>query len=961
MGNPVNVLVHSFNNGEASPSALNRIDKEVLRLFAERQENLIPYVVGKAMMRPGTQYIAATASNDRPELIPFESSDDDVPDAILVFTDSKMRVMISDAYVTRPSVTSTVTNGDFSSSTGWTLTVATGATGDINSSASGALYMACPARGSSVVCTRSVSTSSAGTLHALRIEVTRGPVRFRCGETAGGEDYVADISLETGTHSLAFTPSGTYHVWFRSERETAVIVNSVTVESAGTLEVTTPWAEADLPFIRTAQSKDVLFVASGHQQRRIERHGDGENSWSLVYYKVDNGPFRTARSADVRLKPAATYGNTTLTASADFFLPEHVGSLFKLTHQKMTASWQLAGEGKFTDTWKITGIKHDIDNDRVFSYVTTGTWVGSITMERSDQGPDEGFHDTGYDNGASDPDFTTNQSISHIGSTTENNATYWYRMGFQPAEYTSGSVLITVSTGIPTVSYGVCRVVGYVSPTEVSIEVLNNFKNTEYTENWRSSEWSDIYGWPTAVEFHDGRLFWSRGEAYWGSESDNYHSFDAEVEGDARTIARTITLNASSIVRWMLSLQRLIFGTKSGEISARSDAFDAPLTATNITLKTCSTQGSANVPPTRIDSRGLYVQRGGRKIYELAYDVQLNDYASNNMMRINEDVALSEWIDAGAGEGSITRIAVQRQPDTHVWARREDGVCPVLLYEPDEKVRGWWRFVTGNVSPGGNAPWDRVISMAMLPTDGEDTVYFAIERDINGTSTYSIEKLRFHSEAMQREYDDGAAEIIVRNGLYMADCFATATGTSVSAQVISGYSHLVGREVIVIGQRVGGTYGPLLDSDGELELLTVNGSGQVTLPVGVAMSGTLCIGLPYRGRYRSSKLAYGTEGTALLQKKKVHEIGLALLNTHPDAIRIGRNFTADEMDELPRIDADGAERAADNDGTLEKEIDEATFTFPGEWDTDGRVCVEVRPGFSATLSALVMAIEGNEG
>ena len=47
----INALTHLFNTGEVSRAALNRIDKEALRLYAERQENILPYVIGKGLFR----------------------------------------------------------------------------------------------------------------------------------------------------------------------------------------------------------------------------------------------------------------------------------------------------------------------------------------------------------------------------------------------------------------------------------------------------------------------------------------------------------------------------------------------------------------------------------------------------------------------------------------------------------------------------------------------------------------------------------------------------------------------------------------------------------------------------------------------------------------------------------------------------------------------------------------------
>ena len=49
--------VHSMCNGEVSTSALARVDQEKAKLWAETQENLFPFTIGKAMMRPGTTYL----------------------------------------------------------------------------------------------------------------------------------------------------------------------------------------------------------------------------------------------------------------------------------------------------------------------------------------------------------------------------------------------------------------------------------------------------------------------------------------------------------------------------------------------------------------------------------------------------------------------------------------------------------------------------------------------------------------------------------------------------------------------------------------------------------------------------------------------------------------------------------------------------------------------------------------
>src|SRR5574342_683665 len=198
-------LIHSLNAGDIAVSALARVDQEKARLWAETQENLFHSTIGQAMMRQGTTYLgsAKTAANRVREIAFVKSLS---TQAGIEMSDALLRIWVNDALVTRASVTSTVTNGDFSSSTGWTLTTTGDATADINSTVSGSLWMAVPFRGGKATCSRSVTTSNTGTVHALRIVVTRGPVTFRCGSSSGDDDYITEASLDTGTHSLAFTP-----------------------------------------------------------------------------------------------------------------------------------------------------------------------------------------------------------------------------------------------------------------------------------------------------------------------------------------------------------------------------------------------------------------------------------------------------------------------------------------------------------------------------------------------------------------------------------------------------------------------------------------------------------------------------------------------------------------------------------------------------------------------------------
>ncbi|WP_292530134.1 hypothetical protein, partial [Mesorhizobium sp.] len=257
--------------------------------------------------------------------------------------------------ISRVVVATTISNSAFATSASWTDGSTSG--GTLTFGGSGLILNAVNV-GGLALCRRQIAVAG-GDLnkeHALSISVTRGPVTFRCGSTSGGDEYIPETTLRTGAHSLAFTPTGDFHVQFQSDLDIDKIVASCQVASSGTMELDIPYVAADLPFVRWDQSADVLFLAcDGYQQRRIERRGTG-TSWSIALYQPETGPFFGARSAKVKLKVASTNGNTTLTADKPFFKSTHVGAIFRLFNEGVDQTFKLGAGGAYTEPFRVTGV-----------------------------------------------------------------------------------------------------------------------------------------------------------------------------------------------------------------------------------------------------------------------------------------------------------------------------------------------------------------------------------------------------------------------------------------------------------------------------------------------------------------------------------------------------------------------------------------------------------------------------
>ena len=885
-------LKNGFNRGIISDLGLARIDLERYPLSSEIQNNFIPRVLGSQMLRPGWEYIDSSYNNAVAYHVPFVFSRSDT--AIIELSATKMRVRVSEDIITRASVSTAVTSGDFSSATGWTDADESGATSTI----SGGILSLVGTRFNAAIRRQQVTVAAPdqNIAHALNITVTLGPVTLKVGSSSGGDQYIAETQLGTGYHSLAFTPTGDFHIEFSGRTEYATKVDSCTVASSGAMELTAPWAEADLPLVRWKQSGDVIYLAcDGYQQKKIERRAT--NSWSIVTYEPEDGPFLSPNITTIRMSPSALTGNITLTASRAFFTSSNVGSLIRITSIGQTVNFSASGAAQWSDPIRVSGATSAV---RSFSITITGTWTATVTLQRSVGEVGSWVDVTTY---------SGNTSTTYEDGL--DNQIIYYRIGIDTGDYTSGTAVLALSYSSGGIT-GICRVTEYSSATSVSAIVLTALGSTSASETWDEGAWSPRRGYPSAVGLDGGRLVWAGKGKRWLSVSDQYEGFDDETEGDSGPISGFIGSGSNDTVNWIESVKRLVFGTDSAEWVARSSSLDEPLTPTNFSIKDPSTQGSAAVPAVKADNFIMFVHASGVRLFQIKHSLEAEDMKSDDMTKLVPEIA----------EVGINRIAVQRQPDTRIICVLEDGTLAVLVFDELENVKCW---VTASTD-------GEVEDVFTLPGTTEDYVYYLVKRTINGSTKRYLEKSAFESECQGGTLNKQADSFLIYSGA------STAT--------ITGLSHLEGEAVIAWGN--GDDLSPD-DSNGVQATYTVS-SGSITLPTAVTSA---VIGLPYSARYKSAKIGTSIEG-ALLQPKIVNRVGLLLKNTHPLAVKYGPDF--DNLDNMP-LTEDGTDLNTD---TIHAHYDEETFEFDGMWDSDSRICLEVKAPRPATILAYVIDVTVHE-
>ncbi|MGE0151780.1 MAG: hypothetical protein AB7R90_04130 [Reyranellaceae bacterium] len=817
------VLV-TFNRGVVSPLALGRVDLERTRLSAETQTNWMPRALGSMSLRPGLRHVGSTRNDAKAQYIPFVFAVDDT--ALVELTDGQMRVLVDDAPVSRVAVSTSVTNGDFTANitTGWTSAHEAGASA---SHVAGGYLGLTGTRFNAAIMRQSVSVAGGdqGKEHALRIVVARGPVLFRLGSSAGGDDHVGETLLGTGVHSLAFTPtSANFHIQFANRNRRVALVDSVAVEGAGELLLPAPWGEAVLPLLRWDQSNDVIFLAcEGHQQQCIERRA--RRSWSIVKYEPLDGPFRLENVSSIRLTPSALSGDITLTASAPLFRAGHVGTLFRIRSIGQRVELAVSGENQWTDPIRVTGV----GGSRRFYSAVSGTWSGTVTIQRSVGEPGI-WVDTGLD-------FTSNGS----GSDNDNldNQIVYYRIGIKTGDYTSGTANVSLEFGGGSI-VGVVRINSVASQTSATAGVIQELGGTEGSEIWNEGAWSDHRGWPSAVAFYEGRLGWFGKSGVWQSISDTVDAFNPDTPGDSGPINRTIRYGSADAVAWAQAAQRLLVGTAAAELSIRSTSFDEPLTPTNYNVKPASTQGALRtVPAALMDGSVVFVQAGGVRVYELRLNnSQGFDYTPIDLTTLAPEI----------GRPGIVALAVQRQPDTRIHCVRADGKVAIAVIDRNEDVLAWVLFETDGAVEGA----------IRLPGPIEDRVYYVVRRVIEGQPRRYLERW-----ALESECEPGPiVRLLDSHKVYENHNSAT----------LGGLGHLQGKTVAVWAD---GAY------RGEVEL--AGSSIVLDGPVQNAV-----VGLPYTADYRSAKLVHvGQFGPSLMQRKTFKRIGILARHLHSQSLRYG--------------------------------------------------------------------------
>lgn len=816
-----------------------------------------------------------------------------------------------------------------------------------------------------------LSPSLYGRVDLARYQTSLRTCRNFISQVYGGADnrpgskYVAEVkdsSKRVRLIPFAFSTTQTYvlefgHLYMRVYKDGGQVVYSSGGSAGSPVEIVTPWTESELEDIGYTQSADVLtLVHPSHRPRQISR--TAHDAWSIDFFDNLNGPFQEVNTDEAKTMYAnAASGTVTITTDFDIFDSTYVDSYVYIeTAPNITVeAWETSKAISQNDLIKANGRVYKATSSNPSGYTRiTGTLRPTHTEGRAWDGTNN-LEGAVY----RAPGASTN-SDAYVGVEWE-----YLHSGFGIVEITAvtnaRSATATVIKRLPDEAVG----------------------SANKTYRWAFEAWGNTQGFPSAVTYYQQRMAFANTPAQpqtvWMSRTSAFPDFGTSnplVDDDAVTF--TIASRQVNAIRHMLALDKLVLLTSGGEWIVAGGDNDI-ITPSTIATKIQGYRGSSKRPPIAVGNTALYLQDKGAQVRDLGYEYTSDSYTGNDLTvlasHLFEGHQIIEW-------------SYQQQPNSVVWAVRDDGVMLGLTYMREQQVIGWHRHDTDG----------EVESVCCISEGTEDAVYACVNRTINGATKRYVERManRYFEDIKDAYFVDcgltydgrntgtttmtlttdddwvyGGESVFtltasashfasgdVGSEIHMTDndgrilrllitAYTSATVVTVTInrdvatelrnsattswsharKTFSGLDHLEGKTVAIL-------------ADGHVAPQQAVDGGEIALGVAATV---VHAGLPYESDFETLDLNAGTAETIRDKQKNVPSVSLI--------VRKSRGiFAGKDVDNLVEYKQRASENYDDPVSTL---TDIADIRIPSNWNKSGRIFIRQSDPLPLSILAII--------
>lgn len=799
--------------------------------------------------------------------------------------------------------------------------------------------------------------------YAMALATARNWIVMRQGglQRRGGFQFIAETktsSKKSRLFEFEFNVSQAYALEFGDLYIRFFTLGAQVVSGGVPYEIVSPYGENDLAALQIAQSGDTVYIAHpNYAPRKLVR--SGETSWAISTVVFADGPYLDEDFEDKQgttLTPASRgsvtpvmTSNTTPSGTAyDVDGGSDAYKVFDLDNSTKVAMGSIAGQIGYTfpsgttkvaDAYWIVAPNSDPDDVPTewrfqgyngSSWITLDSRTGESGFGANERRYYEFDNETAYQayrfdySGAGGSD-ANSARIAELGihERAENQTPFNLTAssiiginggsGFQATDV-NRAIRLLGSDG----HWRWARIKTVTSTTVVTIQLYGHALTDQAPfARWQLGAWSALTGYPAAVGFYRNRLGFASTPAQplnlWMSKSADYEDFGVSDDAlDTDGITVEMTGGRLNQVAWMEELGDLAIGTVGSIRVVSKDQPDNALSSTNIKQEQQSTVGAMVSQPVIVGSTAIFADRYGKRLYELAYDLQSNAMATQELSILSDHLAAV----------GIVEIVYAQDPENLILAPLQDGRGLSCTYDKSQKVAGFVPWPLGGTDA-------KLESAAVIPSSEGDVVYAITSRTINGATKRYVEYLA-------AALDDGDE---VADGVYFD---ASLSYSGVAANVVTGFTHLVGETVGILADGV------------DIGDVVVASDGSITLPDSNTAS-KITAGLRYKSRGMTLRAtsAGNRDGTALGRKKVVTNIALDLLASA--GIKAGTKWM-DDAGKLQPVPPRLATSAPDSAMPLTTGIyDIGTI---GRANDDGQVVFETDRGYPAVIRSLIAAIDG---
>src|SRR6266404_761675 len=640
-------------------------------------------------------------------------------------------------------------------------------------------------------------------------------------------------------------------------------------------EIPSPYALADLTnadgtcALKIEQSGDVLYIANQkrtYAPRKLTRMGT--TNWQFSVYQPNQGPFLEKNSTSATtIYASASTGSVTLTASAALFAATDVGRLVRLQVQDLNIN-----------NWEATHVAYVIGN-----------------LVRFD-----------------------GKTYAAVNNATSGSVPPTHEQGSAYDGQTGGSVLWAYQDS----GYGIARITAFTASTIVTASVVVDELNglnqlpanvvgaPNATKRWSLGAWSATTEYPAVVRFFRNRLWWGGKVRFWGTVPNDYENMTGDLFGQVTTdCAMWLQLTAQDVndILFMQAAQRLVIGTGGGEFTFGENTTTAALGPANYRIDPATKKRVRAVPPLTVGNSILYVQRAGRKLQSLDYQIQNDSFVSTDLAVLSDLMTRTGIID----------MAYQGEPYSIIWCVLSNGKLIGFTYDKEQEVTGWHRHPIG-----GNGFVESVV-VSPVPDGSRDEVWLIVKRTINGVTKRYIEYMERPWESADEDGTGGDPA----SAAFYVDAGLTYSGASTTT--ISGLTHLEGQTVQVL-------------VDGSTQPDKVVTGGAITLD---RAGSVVNVGLQCTARIVTMRLeAGGADGTSQGQLKRIDKLVVRFLDTAMGKCGLYGGKLDDFFRRTPATPMGAPEPFRSTDITID---------FPGDYEQAAQIEIRQEKPVPMTIAAIM--------